>query len=257
MLNHFNTIIIFFIALFTVIFIDQTEEVNKWWYVAIIVPFLAIEFYGAAFIQSGFHIKAVCRANTSEKVIALSFDDGPDLNTHKILDVLKRHDIKAAFFCIGKKIAGHEDILKRADSEGHTIGNHSFSHDVFYDLKSAAYFIGDLTSTANLVREVIGKKPLLFRPPYGVTTPGLASAVKKLGFDVVGWNIRSLDTKIKDKAELLKRIKNRVRPGSVLLMHDTVAGIETVLEELITWLKKENYTIVEPSKMLNLKNYDA
>ena len=98
MLNHLNTVILFFIVLFALIITDQSEGIAWFWYPAVVIPFFLIEIYGASFISSNFHIKAVCRARTKEKEVAFTFDDGPGESTPRILEVLKKHDVKAAFF---------------------------------------------------------------------------------------------------------------------------------------------------------------
>jgi peptidoglycan-N-acetylglucosamine deacetylase len=225
------------------------------WFFVFVLCFLLVEFYGAAYINSGYHLKALCKAETNEKVIALTFDDGPDNQTENILAMLRQNDVKATFFCIGHKIETKQDILRKIDKEGHTIGNHSYSHDFLFDLKNTNQFMEDLEMASQKIENTIGKKPVLFRPPYGVTTPGLARTVKKLGYITIGWNIRSLDTKIKDKQKLFERIKKRIKPGSILLMHDTIGGTEIVLQEVLDYLKTNNYKVVELHKMLNVKNY--
>jgi len=255
MLNHRNTVILFLLLLILLVSYDTYNELHWAWYFVISFCFLTVEFFGAYKINSGFHLKAICKAQASEKVIALTFDDGPDDKTENIFNVLRKNDVKATFFCIGHKIETRQDILRKIDKEGHAIGNHSFSHSYFFDLKNTNQFVKDLEMASQKIETAIGKKPLLFRPPYRVTTPGLARAVKKLNYTVMSWNIRSLDTQIKDKQQLVERIKKRIRPGSILLMHDTIRGTETVLQEVLDYLKTNNYKVVELDKLLNIKNY--
>jgi peptidoglycan/xylan/chitin deacetylase (PgdA/CDA1 family) len=159
------------------------------------------------------------------------------------------------FFCIGKKIQGNEYILKEIHAKGHLIGNHSYAHNFLYDLKSTSSFVNDLELAGDEIERVIGKKPAFFRPPYGVTTPGIARACKKLNLEVIGWNIRSLDTQISDRQELLERIKSKLSPGSILLLHDTIHGTELAVKELLGYLKENNYKIVPLDEAIEKKAY--
>jgi len=248
-------VILFVLLLAGLIYIDNTRDVHWSLYLLLFFVFSGIEFYGACYINSGFHQKAICNVHSSDKLIAMTFDDGPALQTEKILKVLAEFDAKATFFCIGKHIKGKEEILKKIDADGHLIGNHSYSHGFFIDLKNTRSLVNDLELANSEIKKVIGKSPVFFRPPYGVTTPGLARATKKLNFKVIGWNIRSLDTRIKDKQEVLSRIKKRLKPGSILLLHDTIAGTEIVLKELFLYLKEQNYKVVALDQLIHEKAY--
>lgn len=255
MLKHFNIVVLFLLSLFVLLYLSQSEQIDWWWYTLLFAAFLAIEFYGTAYIQSGFHVPAFCSGKTEEKIIALTFDDGPNANTLKILEVLEKHNTKASFFCIGKNIAGNEAILKRTFDSGHLIGNHSFSHDFLYDLKTAAAFETDMQQVDAVIESVIGKKPLYFRPPYGVTTPGIAKAVKKFKYHVIGWNIRSLDTKGERAETVVQRIEKKLKPGSIVLLHDTVTGTEIVIDKLLGLLKEKNYKVVPLNELIQKPAY--
>jgi len=237
------------------VFLDKSYYIHWSLYLLLFLIFSGIEVYGACFIYSGFHLKAICKVKTTDKVIALTFDDGPASQTEKILDVLNEFNAKATFFFIGNRIKGNEEILKKIDAKGHLIGNHSYSHGNFFDLKNTRSLVNDLELANAEIKNAIGKTPSFFRPPYGVTTPGLARASKKLNFEVIGWNIRSLDTSIRDKQEVLSRIKDRLEPGSILLMHDTVAGIEIVLKELLNYLEEQKYKVVALNTLIEKQAY--
>lgn len=255
MLNHRYTVILFIILLAALILADRSYAIHWGAYLLLICVFLGIEAYGASQISSNFHTKAICQAADSGRSVALTFDDGPGAHTEKVLEVLKKFNVKGAFFCIGHRISGKEALLKKIDAEGHIVGNHSHSHGHLFDLKTTGAFISDLRSAGEAIEKEIGKKPVFFRPPYGVTTPGLARASRKLNYEVIGWNVRSLDTQISDQQRLLDRIKRRVRPGSIILMHDTVNGIELVLEKLLIYLKENNYKVVPLDELIQKKAY--
>ncbi len=255
MLKHRNIVVVFILLLAGLILVDRAYSVHWSFYLLLFMAFSVIEFYGAYFIHSGFHLKAICEIDTPDKVIALTFDDGPALQTEKILTVLDEFNAKATFFCIGNRINGKEEILKKIDAKGHLIGNHSYTHSYFIDFKNTQSLVNELQRANSEIQKVIGKTPAFFRPPYGVTTPALARAAKKLNFNVIGWNIRSLDTSIKDRQKVLSRIKKRLQPGSILLMHDTIAGTELVLKEVFLYLKEQNYKIIALDQLIHEKAY--
>lgn len=244
MLKHFNIVTLFLLTLFVLLYLDQNSDIPTWCYGLTLLAFLTIEFYGAAYIRSGFHVKAFCEADTRENVVALTFDDGPHENTEAILKILDNHQVKATFFCIGKNIVGREHILKQSFAAGHTIANHSFSHGHWFDLKTTDAMEKDLRSSEERIKAEIGKKPLYFRPPYGVTTPALARAIKQLNYQCIGWNIRSLDTKGELPEVVLNRIQKKIKPGSVILLHDTITSSALLTDQLLTWLKENNYRVV-------------
>ena len=113
--------------------------------------YLALIIYGSAIIKSNFHADTYCHGNVSEKEIALSFDDGPNRKyTPQVLSTLAQHNAPATFFVIGKNIQGNESILKRMDAEGHSIGNHSYTHSYYLDFKSSQGFKNELNMTAEM-----------------------------------------------------------------------------------------------------------
>jgi peptidoglycan-N-acetylglucosamine deacetylase len=247
MLKHRNIVILFILSLIGSIILNTFFSVHWIFYFVLFGLFLSIEFYGAYSIHSDFHLKAICRINTNTQNVALTFDDGPAAQTEKILSVLADFNAKATFFCIGNRIKGKETLLKKIDEQGHIVGNHSYSHGYFFDFKNTFSLVNDLELANTEIRKVIGRSPAFFRPPYGVT--------KKLNFEVIGWNIRSLDTQLKNKQEILERVKTKLVPGSIILMHDTVNGIELVLKELLVYLKENNYTVVPLDVLLEKKPY--
>ncbi|PWV50705.1 polysaccharide deacetylase family protein [Chitinophaga sp. S165] len=235
---------------------------NLWpvlpWWIMLFPPILYVAalVWGAINIRSNFYIPALCAARTNEKVIAITFDDGPLLkHTPEILDILQQERVPAAFFCIGNRIEGNETLLRRIDTEGHVIGNHSFSHHFWFDMFGSGKMLAELKQMDDVVESVTTRRPRLFRPPYGVTNPNLAKAIIKGGYLPIGWNIRSLDTVAKDKDQLLERIKKGIKPGAVLLLHDSMEVTVQALPLLLQHLKKEGYRIERIDKLLNIPAY--
>lgn len=218
---------------------------------------LLIVFLGSTFIASNYHVKTYCNnALETEKKIAITFDDGPHEMTVLVLDVLRKYNAKATFFCIGKNIEAHPDILKRTIAEGHTVGNHSYSHSSFFDFYRKDQVIAEIKQTDALIESVLGKKTSLFRPPYGVTNPSIRKALVVTKHKTIGWNIRSLDGVIKKENFLFNRIIKRIKPGGIVLLHDTSIETVNVLDQLLSFLKKNNYTVVPLEELLNIKAYE-
>ncbi|MFH1296139.1 MAG: polysaccharide deacetylase family protein [Bacteroidota bacterium] len=218
--------------------------------------YIGISITMAFFISSNFHHKAICRGVTTEKLCALTFDDGPDPeNTPYILKVLNRQRIPATFFVIGEKLHGNEMILKEMDAGGHLIGNHSWSHSVWFDFFPACRLRKELTRTAKAVSDITGKSPLLFRPPYGVINPILSSTLRSLAYHVIGWNIRSFDTVHRDPEKTVTRILRKLTPGSIILLHDHLANSPTLLERVIDQLRLHGYQIVPITQLAHIEAY--
>ncbi|RFS21129.1 polysaccharide deacetylase family protein [Chitinophaga silvatica] len=258
MLNNriVNIIVIFSLLLILFLHKGMGYNIAIWWYAVPILVFLPLTIRGAMNVGSGYFMKVICKATTSEKVVALSFDDGPlPTYTPVILDVLKMEKVAAAFFCIGKHITGNEHLLQRIYAEGHAIGNHTYSHAFWFDMKLSGSMLKDMQQMDVMTTTATGLQPRLFRPPYGVTNPNLARAVKAGGYIPVGWNIRSLDTVAKNQDELLNRVVSQLQPGAVILLHDTCQITAEILPTLINRIREQGYRFERIDKMLNLPAY--
>ncbi|MDP3838487.1 MAG: polysaccharide deacetylase family protein [Methylococcales bacterium] len=230
--------------------------VSLWWLLLPSLIYLACIIYGSSVIQANFFAPAYCSADTTEKIIALSFDDGPHPEyTPQVLALLAQYNATATFFVIGKDIHGNETLLKQMLAEGHSIGNHSYSHSFFIDFKNVQGFKDELNQTSDLVFNIIGKRMTLFRPPYGVTTPNLAKAAKLLDYRIIGWNIRSLDT-TKDSVEVItQRVQSQIKSGAIILLHDTSHKTIQVLERTLNFAQQQGYKIVGIENMLEIEAY--
>lgn len=217
----------------------------------IIIAGLAFFFYASYNIRANIYMYVYCKKKTDEKVVALTFDDGPDnIQTPKVLKVLKDHHIPACFFCIGNKIKGNEELIRQIVKEGHAIGNHSYSHSNLFPLFSPSQMREDLLTSQQELEKISGKPVKWFRPPFGVTNPTLAKAVRELGYTTIGWNIRTLDAQNSTPEKVLSRIRKRLVPGSIILLHDRMPNSDTLLVEVLDLLKKEGYTVVPLEELL-------
>lgn len=228
-----------------------------WWAVLLFFAYVVTMAYGALSIQSGFFLPILCSAKTSQKKIALTFDDGPDPEvTPALLDLLKKHDIQAGFFCIGKEVTEHKELLQRMDREGHVIGNHTYSHSKFIDTYGFSRMKEELQGTEEVIENAIHKKVKLFRPPYGATNPQIRKAVIALNYITIGWNVRSLDTVISDNNKVIARVTSRLAPGSIVLLHDTDKKVLEIVRGIIRYASENGITIVAPDKLLNIEPYE-
>lgn len=226
------------------------------WYLAIpIILFSLLLIYGSYFIQSNFFVKAICNSTSPKKEIALSFDDGPVESTLKVLDILKKNNVPSAFFCIGKRIIENPAIIKRIHEEGHVIGNHSFTHHALFDLMSKKQMKQEMQETNIAAKNTIGEHLKMFRPPYGVTTPVLANAIKEEGFETIGWSLRTYDTMINDGQKLVQKILSQIKAGDVILLHDTQNVTVNALEDIINKVRLKGYTFVRLDHLLNINAY--
>jgi peptidoglycan-N-acetylglucosamine deacetylase len=245
MLN-FRSASIFMAILAFMVFLLMDARIEALWIILpLTVIYLLILVVGSVRISSGFYLQVLCKGTVKEKVVALTFDDGPDpVITPRVLEILEKHQIPATFFVIGRKAKNQEDLIRLIISKGHNIGNHSFSHHFLFDLFKRKNMEQDLVKAEMIIKDLSGKKPLLFRPPYGVTNPVLAKVVKRLGYQVIGWSIRSFDTTKKDAQKVTKRVIKGLHPGAVILMHDAQAVAPKALENIIIKAKEQGYRFV-------------
>lgn len=251
------TNIVTFALLAVLLAVHNLWQPLPWWIFALLLAgYTSMLVWGSMSITVGFYMPITCKVNTTEKVVALTFDDGPQTYfTPQVLDILQAHHVPAAFFCIGKNVEAQEELLKRMHAEGHLIGNHSYSHHFWFDLFGAGQMLEELRLTDTLVENATGLRPHFFRPPYGVTNPNLRKAVVRGGYFPLGWNIRSLDTMAKKEEDLLHRITSKLQPGSIILLHDSMEITVKILPALIGAIRSKGYTIERIDKILNIPAY--
>ena len=257
MSTHHKTLLFFLSVLLILTCLSFFWAIGFGYFVATGLIWFGVVLYGSANIGSNYHVRAYCK-NPSETArnIAITFDDGPNPMTLQILEILKNHQATATFFCIGKNIETHPQILKRIVDEGHVVGNHSYSHSHFFDFFGKDRVIEELRQTDELIENITGKKPIFFRPPYGVTNRAIGKALKVVKHKVIGWNIRSLDGGVKNERFIFNRIKNRISPGGIILLHDTSQQSANVLERLLTTLREKKYEVVSLEHLLDIKAYE-
>ena len=213
-----------------------------WVYIFCFILFSAVVVWGSFDIQLGYFVNSIIHKRTKIKEVALTFDDGPKEFTPKFLDLLKKNNIKATFFCIGKQIEKYPETFQRIIAEGHSIGNHTFSHSNNTGFLSTSKMIDEIERCDEVMLKIGNSKTNLYRPPFGVTNPNTAKAIKKTNKKSIGWNVRSLDTVSSDGKKILKKITKSLKKGNIILLHDTSEKNYNVLVELLLFLEREKYS---------------
>lgn len=244
----------FLLGLGIVYFAPISAEVKLILAVAVIFSYTLFLFWASSNIRSDVYVRTFNRAPNQINKIALTFDDGPDEQTKEVLDLLKLWEVKATFFLIGMKIASHKGVVKRMVQDGHVIGNHSWMHSSLFPIQSSKRIRSSLVETRRAIEEVTGVPNHLFRPPYGVTNPLIKNALRGLDFKVIGWSVRSLDTKNEPAEVVFKRIQSKIKGGDIILLHDTSKNIIPLLKKLLPWLKSMNYELVTVDELMKNEN---
>ena len=210
---------------------------------------------GSASVRASWYLRMRCRARRAGRRVALTFDDGPDpQRTPAVLDLLARQGVRATFFVVGARAEAHPELVRRMATEGHVVGNHSYTHSWRFPLRSLGRTMEELRRTGEVLHRITGRQPRLFRPPFGVTNPTIARAVRRLGLDPVGWSIRSLDTMGQSPERVAARILRRLHPGAVILLHDRCAGSERLVGLLVEGLRSRG---LEPGALPELFDIEA
>ena len=186
-----------------------------------------------------------------QKVIALTFDDGPKAGvTDVILDALNDYKAKATFFVLGSRCEANEELLKRMSEEGHEIGNHTWNHPKM-TAESSSGITEQIEKTKTLIKNITGTAPELFRPPYGLFDERVTSYVGKE--QLILWDIDTLDWKYRNADMIVPATVGSVKEGSIILMHDIYPSSAEAAVEIIRELSLQGYEFVTVSELLEIK----
>jgi peptidoglycan/xylan/chitin deacetylase (PgdA/CDA1 family) len=158
--------------------------------------------------------------NPGSKVLALTYDDGPnDPWTMKLLEVLQREQVSATFFMLGRYVRARPEIARAVAEAGHTIGNHCFTHSNMI-FASEAKLRQELADTSKAIEDATGERPYLFRPPFGARRPGTFRVAEELKMFPVMWRVTCFDWTAKSHEEILKQARRQIAGGEIVLLHD-------------------------------------
>lgn len=171
-------------------------EVPIWLYLLFIVIWLIITAIGSFQIRWNYHLQSLNHNyKTSGNNISITFDDGPNPEfTLEVLKLLKDYSQHASFFLVGEMAKENKELVKQIIREGHSIGNHSYSHSKNFGFFSTRKIVEELQKTNTLLETITGKEIKLFRPPFGVTNPNIKKALRQTHHLSIGWSKRSYDT---------------------------------------------------------------
>jgi polysaccharide deacetylase family sporulation protein PdaB len=233
----------------------------KWQYALVI---LLLAFFAAlpqirepliTAVTSRGRLVPIYRVDRSDKVVALSFDAtwGTDL-TDEILEILKQNGVRTTFFLAGQWIDKYPEYVVKIAAHGHEIGNHSYSHPHMNSLTTTGV-IQELERNQEMIRDLVGEQPLLFRPPFGEYSNTVIQAASSLGYKTIQWSVDSLDWKNSTSEQIYARVMSQLKPGDIVLFHNAAPGTPQAIRRLIPELITRGYRIVPVSELLLTGDY--
>lgn len=205
----------------------------------------------------------VLRGSLAEKKAALTFDDGPDLTyTPQVLDILNKHGVKATFFLMGARAAALPNMTRRIVEEGHVVGNHTYWHPQLY-AESLERVHWEVTSTDDVLEQIIGYRPKLFRAPYGGLTEPIVEMLGEMNYSVIGWTVDSEDWKQLDAETVKRNVIDHMHPGAIVLFHSgghwtqDLGGMTEALDEIIPYMQELGYEWVTVPELIGVNESRA
>lgn len=239
MLNYRNFNIVFVVALVLFLVAMGLKFIAPIYLLFPLLVYVSVLIVASANIQWNFYVKSVNRLEDQKRLL-LTFDDGPHPEfTLPLLNLLDEYQVKAIFFVIGKQVEKHPELVREMVSRGHIVGNHSHTHGSFFDFASVPKMVEEIQKTNDLISDIIGEKPVFFRPPYGVTNPRIQQLVSKTGMKSVGWSFRSFDTTSRSNDKIMEAMIKNIKGGEILLFHDRMARTFQILEKVLPLLNKQ------------------
>ncbi len=219
--------------------------------------FVALCLAAPFFPRFGFYLPVISRGVSGKKAVAITFDDGPDpLTTPRLLNLLSERRIKATFFVTGEKAAAHPELVEDLVQHGHLVGNHSYRHSYRILFKTGSVIAEDIEAAQTVLKD-LGIRPLAFRPPAGIISPGLRSALLKTGMYLVNFSCRPLDGGNRRLNKMAQRILNRVRPDDIILLHDSRTPDEGLIavwlneiENLLAGIETKGLAVLPLSELI-------
>jgi len=199
--------------------------------------------------------EVTCRVETAEKIVALSLDDGPiPEGVSAVLPILDAHGVKATFFLVGNRMERFPEQAERLLAAGHELGNHSWSH-VRNIGHFQSFYREEIMKTDALLRRA-GAEPTLFRPPFGKRLIGLPLEVERAGYRMLTWDVEDQPERFDQPDDLAQNILDRVKPGSIILIHPMHRENQVQRDALplvLKGLKRRGYRVVTVSQLLALE----
>ncbi len=248
---------IFLIAFIAFAIVSASISFPFWIFICLLLLWIAITVTGSFFIRINYHLNSYnSNSKISKNAVAITFDDGPNPEfTPKVLQLLKKNNAKATFFLIGKNAEKYPSLVSQIVAEGHTIGNHSFSHSTKFGFLKSSEIVSEIEKTNQIVTEIAGKEMKFFRPPFGVTNPNIKKGLNIAGLISIGWNKRSLDTTNISGEKIFERVTKNLKKGDIILLHDSSQKSVIVLERLLLKLQQLQVESVTVAELLEIEPY--
>ena len=190
-----------------------------------------------------------------EKKAALTFDAAwGNEDTQTLIDILAKYNVKATFFVIGQWAEKYPDSVRALYDAGHDVMNHSYDHPHYTQLSSAD-MVKNVSHASDVIGDVTGVRPNLFRAPYGDYNALVVETLRNAGYYTIQWDVDSLDWKDLSASEITSRVLTRVKPGSIILFHNAALHTPEALPGIIESLQNDGYTLVKVKDMIYKNNY--
>jgi len=225
---------------------------------AIAFLYILLCLLGCFFPQTNFLLTVISHGNTGKNFVALTFDDGPsEPTTRQVLNLLDKYSMKATFFISGVNALRHPDIIKHIIDRGHTVGNHSYSHNTLLMLKSYRSLYREIADTKNVLQKM-GINTFAFRPPVGIINPKLHMVLNKLDMFCLIFNCRAYDAGNFFVKNISKKILGKIKADDIILLHDVPARTEqdsktflSEVENILVGIGAKDLKTVPLSVLLN------
>jgi len=247
--------------------IHQKNMLNKWVKTSLVIVAAVIVVTAGAFQISKsrtfqFFGEIVPRINTREKVVALTFDDGPTPDvTEEVLSILNETGVKATFFVIGENLERNPEEGRKIVAAGHEMGNHGYSHERMV-LKTPSFIESEIERTDQLIRQAGYQSAIHFRPPYGKKLILLPYFLSRTSRKTITWDVEpdSYPEIAADSNKIVAHVMEKVRPGSIILLHVMASSRSESLKAVrgvITGLKSQGYSFKTVSELLDTQGAQA
>ncbi|MFH1770166.1 MAG: polysaccharide deacetylase family protein [archaeon] len=213
-----------------------------------IILMILLILYFSYFPKSQFFGKVVNKIDTEEKIVILTFDDGPGTETEEILDVLKEKNVSAVFFVVGQRALDNPETIRLMVENGHEVGLHTLSH---HFLLTKNEF--EISEGKKIVENITGFETKYFRPPYGFRIPTTIKVAKELGLTTITWSIYPRDYSRPGEEKIVSRIVNNLKSGSIIALHDGPENREqtlNALSDIIDETRKQGYEFRTLSELI-------
>ncbi len=199
-----------------------------------------------------FSTKSIFHGSRDMKLVALSYDDGPNSRfTPRLVELLEREHVPATFFWLGEQVEYYPSVAQLVAEKGFEIGNHTFDHSNPTKL-STEKLHEQISSTQEIIRQTTNVTPVLFRPPYGSVNAVVRRVAHDFGLDLVLWSLDTEDWRSgMTRERIIETVLDKIRPGDIILMHDRNSRTIDATQELVPLLREQGYCFVTVSALLH------